>query len=83
MVNNVETLVNVLDIVVYGGLAFAAWGTPDATGSKLFCLSGCVTRSAHVQGVWLNHAIFAPEEVIFLGLECRLDKSVLLKTAML
>ena len=37
----------------------------------------------HVQGVWLNHAIFAPEEVIFLGLECRLDKSVLLKTAML
>ena len=24
----------------------------------------------------MNHAIFAPEEVIFLGLECRLDKSV-------
>ena len=44
VVNNVETLVNVLDIVIHGGLAFAARGTPDATGSKLFCLSGCVTR---------------------------------------
>ena len=44
VVNNVETLVNVLDIVAHGGLAFAALGTPDATGSKLFCLSGCVTR---------------------------------------
>ena len=44
VVNNVETLVNVLDIVLHGGLAFAARGTPDATGSKLFCLSGCVAR---------------------------------------
>jgi NADH-quinone oxidoreductase subunit F len=43
VVNNVETLVNVLDIVLHGGLAFAALGTPDSTGSKLFCLSGCVT----------------------------------------
>lgn len=44
VVNNVETLVNVLDIVAHGGLPFAALGTPDATGTKLFCLSGCVTR---------------------------------------
>jgi NADH-quinone oxidoreductase subunit F len=44
LVNNVETLANVLDIVLYGGAAFAAIGTPDATGSKLFCLSGCVSR---------------------------------------
>jgi NADH-quinone oxidoreductase subunit F len=43
VVNNVETLVNVLEIVRHGGLAYAALGTPDATGSKLFCLSGCVT----------------------------------------
>jgi NADH-quinone oxidoreductase subunit F len=43
VVNNVETLVNVLDIVLHGGLAFAALGTPDSAGSKLFCLSGCVT----------------------------------------
>jgi NADH-quinone oxidoreductase subunit F len=43
VVNNVETLVNVLEIVLHGGPAYAALGTPDATGSKLFCLSGCVT----------------------------------------
>ena len=44
VVNNVETLVNVLDIVVDGGAAFAAVGTQQSTGTKLFCLSGCVVR---------------------------------------
>jgi NADH-quinone oxidoreductase subunit F len=34
----------VLDIVLYGGPAFAAIGTPGSTGTKLFCVSGCVTR---------------------------------------
>ena len=42
LVNNVETLVNVLDIVSEGGAAFAATGTADSTGSRLFCLSGHV-----------------------------------------
>ena len=37
----------------------------------------------HVQGVWLNHANFTPKEGMFLGLEYKLDKSVLVKTAML
>jgi NADH-quinone oxidoreductase subunit F len=40
LVNNVETLLNVLDIVLEGGAAFAATGTPDSTGTRLFCLSG-------------------------------------------
>jgi NADH-quinone oxidoreductase subunit F len=44
LVNNVETLVNVLDIVSEGGAAFAATGTPDSTGTRLFCLSGHVRR---------------------------------------
>ncbi|TAN32792.1 NADH-quinone oxidoreductase subunit E [bacterium] len=44
LVNNVETLVNVLDIVNEGGAAFAATGTPDSTGTRLFCLSGHVRR---------------------------------------
>jgi NADH-quinone oxidoreductase subunit F len=44
LVNNVETLVNVLDIVSEGGAAFAATGTPDSTGTRLFCLSGHVVR---------------------------------------
>ncbi len=44
VVNNVETLVNVLSIVRDGGPTFAAAGTKDSTGSKLFCLSGHVAR---------------------------------------
>jgi NADH-quinone oxidoreductase subunit F len=42
LVNNVETLVNVLDIVADGAAAFAAIGTADSTGTRLFCLSGHV-----------------------------------------
>ncbi len=44
LVNNVETLVNVPGIVLEGGRAFAAVGTPQSTGTKLFCLSGHVGR---------------------------------------
>jgi NADH-quinone oxidoreductase subunit F len=44
VVNNVETLINVLDIVAEGGLAYAAVGTEGSTGTKLFCLSGDVAR---------------------------------------
>jgi NADH-quinone oxidoreductase subunit F len=42
LVNNIETLANVLDIVNHGGAAFAKIGTPDSTGTRLFCLSGHV-----------------------------------------
>jgi NADH-quinone oxidoreductase subunit F len=45
LVNNVETLVNVLDIVLDGGATFASTGTPDSTGTRLFCLSGQVLQS--------------------------------------
>jgi NADH-quinone oxidoreductase subunit F len=44
VVNNVETLVNVLDIVLGGGPAYAETGTEASTGTKLFCLSGHVER---------------------------------------
>jgi NADH-quinone oxidoreductase subunit F len=44
VINNVETLVNVLPIVIAGGKAFAAVGTERSTGTKLFCLSGHVNR---------------------------------------
>jgi NADH-quinone oxidoreductase subunit F len=43
-INNVETLVNVLEILAIGGLEYAKIGTPDSTGTRLFCLSGCVER---------------------------------------
>ncbi|MGA7913471.1 MAG: NAD(P)H-dependent oxidoreductase subunit E [Candidatus Dormiibacterota bacterium] len=42
LVNNVETLVNVLDIVMEGGAAFARVGTAESTGTRLFCVSGHV-----------------------------------------
>jgi NADH-quinone oxidoreductase subunit F len=44
VVNNVETLVNVLAIVLEGGPAFAQVGTERSTGPKLFCVSGAVER---------------------------------------
>ena len=44
VVNNVETLVNVLEILRSGGLAYAKIGTEGSTGTRLFCLSGCVSR---------------------------------------
>ena len=44
VMNNVETLVNVLPIVLAGGRAFAAAGTERSTGTKLFCVSGHVAR---------------------------------------
>jgi NADH-quinone oxidoreductase subunit F len=44
VVNNVETLVNVLDVVLRSGPAFAETGTEQSTGTKLLCLSGHVER---------------------------------------
>jgi NADH-quinone oxidoreductase subunit F len=44
VVNNVETLINVLDIVLEGGPAYAATGTEKSPGQKLFCVSGHVER---------------------------------------
>ena len=44
VINNVETLVNVIPIVLFGGKAYAAVGTERSTGPKLFCVSGHVNR---------------------------------------
>ena len=41
-INNVETLLCVLQILRIGGPAFAGIGTEGSTGTRLFCLSGCV-----------------------------------------
>jgi NADH-quinone oxidoreductase subunit F len=43
-VNNVETLFNVLDVVAEGGEEYAATGTEDSTGTRLFCVSGAVAH---------------------------------------
>jgi NADH-quinone oxidoreductase subunit F len=44
VVNNVETLVNVLEILKEGGIAYARNGTKRSTGTKLYCLSGHIKR---------------------------------------
>lgn len=43
-INNVETLVNLPLILLGGGAAYARVGTPDSTGTRLFCLSGAIER---------------------------------------
>ena len=44
VVNNVETLMNVPHILLEGGAEFAKIGTEQSTGTRLFCVSGCVQR---------------------------------------
>jgi NADH-quinone oxidoreductase subunit F len=44
VVNNVETLFNVLEVVNDGGQAYAETGTEGSTGTRLFCVSGHVER---------------------------------------
>ncbi len=44
VVNNVETLVNVPEIILKGGAAYSRIGTEQSTGHRLLCLSGHVRR---------------------------------------
>lgn len=43
-INNVETLVNVLPILLEGGKRYSETGGGNSTGTRLFCLSGNVER---------------------------------------
>jgi NADH-quinone oxidoreductase subunit F len=43
-INNVETLINVLEVMRLGGSGYAAIGTEGSTGTRLFCVSGTVAR---------------------------------------
>ncbi len=44
VVNNVETLINVLPIIQNTGEKYATWGTAGSKGKKLFCISGAVSK---------------------------------------
>ncbi len=44
LVNNVETLMNVVEILGGGAAAFAGTGTGESTGTRLFCVSGHVQQ---------------------------------------
>ncbi|MGB8518999.1 MAG: NADH-ubiquinone oxidoreductase-F iron-sulfur binding region domain-containing protein, partial [Candidatus Tumulicola sp.] len=51
LINNVETLANLPHIVLEGGAAYARLGTPDSTGTRLFCVSGASVRRPGVYEV--------------------------------
>jgi len=44
VVNNVETLINIPEIILGGGAAYAQIGTAQSSGYRLFCVSGHVAR---------------------------------------
>jgi NADH-quinone oxidoreductase subunit F len=44
VVNNVETLVNIPEIILHGGAAYAHIGTAQSSGYRLLCVSGHVAR---------------------------------------
>ena len=44
VVNNVETLFNVLPIINNTGEKYASWGSTGSKGKKLFCISGAVNK---------------------------------------
>jgi NADH-quinone oxidoreductase subunit F len=61
-INNVETLINVLEILHIGGQAYAELGTEGSTGTRLFCVSGAVTTSGVYEfehGITLGEVIEA------------------------
>ncbi len=77
-INNVETLLNVLQILELGADSYAALGTEGSTGTRLFCLSGHVEHPGVYEaehGITLAEAIDmaggprdgAPIKAILLG----------------
>jgi NADH-quinone oxidoreductase subunit F len=60
-INNVETFANVPWIILNGGAAFAAYGTADSKGTKVFAMAGKVKRTGLVEvpmGITINSIIF-------------------------
>jgi len=52
IVNNVETFAAAAHIGLHGGQRFARHGTPDSTGTKLFCVSGDCERPGIYEYPW-------------------------------
>jgi NADH-quinone oxidoreductase subunit F len=49
IVNNVETLCHVKHIAAMGGEAYAKIGTPNNTGTRIFCVSGQVKKPGYYE----------------------------------
>jgi NADH-quinone oxidoreductase subunit F len=74
VVNNVETLFNVLEVVADTGTVYAQTGTEGSTGTRLFCLSGHVERPGLYEvpfGTNLSHLLeragARPPKAVLLG----------------
>ncbi len=60
-INNVETFANIPWIILNGGAAYAAYGTPDSKGTKVFAMAGKVKRTGLVEvpmGMTINQIVF-------------------------
>ncbi|MBL0174352.1 MAG: NADH-quinone oxidoreductase subunit NuoF [Ignavibacteria bacterium] len=60
-INNVETFANIPWIITNGGAAFAAYGTADSKGTKVFAMAGKVRRTGLVEvpmGITINSILF-------------------------
>lgn len=60
-INNVETFANVPWIILNGAAAYAAYGTDDSKGTKVFAMAGKVKRAGLVEvpmGMTINKVIF-------------------------
>lgn len=60
-INNVETFANVAWIINHGGAAFAAMGTENSKGTKVFALTGKIKRGGLVEipmGLTLREVIY-------------------------
>jgi NADH-quinone oxidoreductase subunit F len=73
-VNNVETLFNVLEVLRDGGAEYAETGTEGSSGTRLFCVSGCVDRPGLYElpfGATLRELLdlagAAPPKAVLLG----------------
>jgi NADH-quinone oxidoreductase subunit F len=61
LVNNVETIATLPKILEVGGAEFARIGTPDSTGTRVFCLSGNVERGGNYElpmGITIRELIY-------------------------
>ncbi len=59
-INNVETFANVPWIILNGAAAFAAMGTQDSKGTKVFALAGKISRGGLVEvpmGLTINEVV--------------------------
>jgi NADH-quinone oxidoreductase subunit F len=74
-INNVETLVNVLEVMRIGGSEYTKLGTDGSTGTRLFCVSGTVNRPGLYE---LEHGATVGEVLDLAGGSRRRLKAVLL-----